>query len=64
MSNIEDNPEPDEYTPDPVDEPQEYAPEVSLDDPAREADPADVADQIAELPSSDGEEPGDDDEFD
>lgn len=65
MTNPEDTADPDEYTPEPgpVTAAQEYAPEVGIDDPVREADPADVAEQLAELPLSDGEEL-DDDEFD
>lgn len=60
----EDRPSPDEYTPDPdpVTATEEYEPEVSIDDPAREANPADVAEQIAELPPSDERDPVDDDD--
>lgn len=61
----EDRPDPDEYAPgpDPVTAAEEYEPEVSVDDPAREANPADVAEQLVELPADD--EPGPDaDEID
>ena len=50
--NAEDRLDPDEYVPDPdsVTAPEEYEPEVAVDDPTREADPADVPDQAIELP--------------
>ena len=61
----EDRPDPDEYTPGPdsVTAPEEYEPEVSIEDPTREANPADVAEQAIEVPvdpadrgDADGEE--------
>ena len=44
--------------------PEEYEPEVTVEDPFREANPADVAEQAIELPADDGdgEAVGDDDE--
>ena len=62
---ITENPiDPDEYTPGPdsVTAPEEYEPEVTVDDPFREANPADVAEQAIELPDDDGDPEGDDDE--
>lgn len=55
----EDRPDPDEYTPepDPVTAAEEYTPEVSVDDPTREADPADVADQLVVVPTDDDVDP-------
>ncbi|MBB1023689.1 hypothetical protein G6019_04470 [Dietzia sp. DQ12-76] len=49
----EDRPDPDEYTPepDPVTATEEYTPEVSVDDPTREANPADVAEQLLVVPT-------------
>lgn len=62
----EDRIDPDEYTPGPdsVTAPEEYEPEVAVEDPFREANPADVAEQAIELPADDGdgEAVGDDDE--
>lgn len=64
---IENSPDPDEYTPDlgPISAAEEYQPEPSLDDPAREANPADVAEQAVELPADDSgqEQLDDDDDF-
>ena len=59
----EDRIDPDEYTPGPdsVTAAEEYVPEVTVDDPFREANPADVAEQAIELPVDDGEPEGDDD---
>ncbi|MFH5822199.1 hypothetical protein [Georgenia sp. AZ-5] len=37
-------------------EPEEYVPAVEVDEPIREASPADVAEQIAEVPADDDEE--------
>lgn len=55
----EDRPDPDEYTPepDPVTAAEEYAPEVSVDDPTREANPADVAEQLVVVPTDDDVDP-------
>lgn len=52
---IEDRPDPDEYTPEPdsVTAAEEYEPEASADDPTREANPADVAEQLVALPTDD-----------
>lgn len=60
----EDRIDPDEYTPGPdsVTAPEEYEPEVTVDDPFREANPADVAEQAIELPDDDGDPEGDDDD--
>ena len=57
---IEDRPDPDEYTPGPdsLTAPEEYEPEASIEDATIEADPADVADQLIDVPD------GDDDEVD
>ena len=54
---IEDLPDPDEYTPEPdsVTAAEEYEPEASADDPTREANPADVAEQLTALPADDEE---------
>ena len=51
----EDRPDPDEYTPepDPVTAAKEYAPEVNLEAPTREANPADVAEQMVVVPTDD-----------
>lgn len=49
--------DPDEYRPDPAVTAEEYRPEGVLDDPAREADPADVADQLTEVPDGDDDQP-------
>lgn len=56
-------PDPEEHTPDPdpVTAAQEYTPEDTIDDPSREADPADVAEQIAEVPTADEDGPIEDD---
>lgn len=55
----EDRPDPDEYTPepDPVTAAEEYAPEGSLEDPTREANPADVAEQLVVVPTDDDADP-------
>ena len=55
----EDRPDPDEYTPDPdpVTAAEEYEPEVSVDDPTREANPADVAEQLVVVPTDDDVDP-------
>ncbi|ODQ83323.1 hypothetical protein BFG51_10675 [Dietzia alimentaria] len=60
----EDRIDPDEYTPGPdsVTAAEEYEPEVTVDDPSREANPADVAEQAIELPADDGDTEDDDDE--
>lgn len=64
---IEDRPDPDEYVPAPdsVTAAEEYQPEVTVDDPAREANPADVAEQAVELPADDSgpDQSDDDDDF-
>lgn len=60
-----DVPDPDEYRPDPTVTAEEYTPEGgALDDPAREADPADVADQLNEVPTGDDERTDDDGDAD
>lgn len=59
-----DSPDPDEYRPDPAPTAEEYTPEGTLDDPGREADPADVADQFIEVPAGDDDRPDDDDDGD
>lgn len=64
---IEDRPDPDEYVPapDPVTAAEEYQPELTVDDPDREANPADVAEQAVELPSDDsGPDQSDDNDDD
>ncbi|UNX54193.1 hypothetical protein MF406_14840 [Georgenia sp. TF02-10] len=48
--------------PDPVTAEEEYAPDRELDVPTREADPADVSEQIAEVPVPDDEEGDETDE--
>lgn len=53
-----DSPDPDEYRPEQVTAAEEYTPEGILDDPAGEADPADVAEQLTEVPTGDDERPG------
>ncbi|MBB1019060.1 hypothetical protein G6023_12350 [Dietzia sp. DQ11-71] len=57
----EDRIDPDEYTPGPdsVTAPEEYEPEVTVEDPFREANPADVAEQAIELPVDDGDSDSD-----
>ena len=42
--------------------PEEYEPEVTVDEPFREANPADVAEQAIELPDDDGDPEGDDED--
>ena len=61
-----DFPEPEDYVPERETAPagEDYVPEVSLDDPAREADPADVADQLTELPAAEEDLVGENDEED
>lgn len=39
-----------EFVPEPSAAPEDYDPEVEIEDPTREADPADVNDQYAEVP--------------
>lgn len=56
--------DPDEYRPDPALSAEEYTPEGTLNDPGREADPADVADQLTEVPTGDDERPDDDGDAD
>ena len=41
---------------DPARAPAEYAPEVEVDEPTREAEPADVAEQLIEVPVPEDEE--------
>ncbi|WP_341360388.1 hypothetical protein V5H98_04130 [Georgenia sp. M64] len=41
---------------DPARAPEEYAPEVEVDEPTREAEPADVAEQLIEVPVPEDEE--------
>jgi len=62
---IEDRPDPDEYTPGPdsVTAPEEYEPEIRLDEPFREANPADVAEQAIELPADEPDPEEDDDDL-
>ena len=57
---IENLPDPDEYTPEPdsVTAAEEYAPEGGVYESADEANPADVAEQLAALPTDD-EDPTD-----
>jgi hypothetical protein len=54
-----------EHTPedDLVAEPEEYAPEVELAEPTREASPEDVAEQVAEVPGDDDEVMAEDEEY-
>lgn len=58
--------DPDEYTPgpDPVTAAQEYTPEGDLADATMEADPADIVDQLTEVPDSDDDGPDESDDFD
>lgn len=60
----EDRIDPDEYTPDPdpITTAEEYEPEGTVNDPFREANPADVAEQAVEVPDDDDTPEGDDDE--
>ncbi|MDV3354476.1 hypothetical protein [Dietzia sp. IN118] len=54
---IEDLPDPVDYTPEPdsVTAAENNEPETSADDPTHEANPADVAEQMAALPEGDEE---------
>ncbi|MDD9206688.1 hypothetical protein PU560_09450, partial [Georgenia sp. 10Sc9-8] len=47
------DPEEHEPTPDTVADPEDYDPQLEVEDPVREADPADVAEQTLELPDDD-----------
>lgn len=54
-----------EHTPedDLVAEPEEYEPEVELQEPTREASPEDVAEQVAEVPGDEDEVIAEDEEY-